>query len=146
MRYFAGAEGVSEVTAVTADYIDLRITQRTAGTSAVQFIPPDGAYFSAGPGEDWQLALELAVIEGVSGSDVTMQLRGTERGESGSSIRAISFVSPVELTPDLRRHAGTSTIQSADAEFINPDFRIRSTGSWEATFRIGLPEFGILPR
>jgi hypothetical protein len=145
ISFYGAAEGTAEVVAVTDDHIDLRITQTSdGGAPALQFTPADSDYFPAEPGQTFRLSLELALIGGDLAGNGSPQMRGPERNEAGSSLGAVSFLNAVDLSSDLTRISGTATVDHPDARFINPDFRIASSGPWEATFRIGAPEFGVL--
>lgn len=145
LNFVGGAEGTAEVVAVTDAYIDLRIDQSANGGAPVlQFTPPDSDFFPAEPGQTFQLSMNLALINGGLDGNGTPQLRGPVRAETGSALRAVAFQSVVELSSEVVRFGGSATVEHPEARFINPDFRIASSGPWEATFRIGAPEFGVL--
>lgn len=145
LGFWGEAEGIAEVVAVTEEYVDLRITQTgEGGAVSLQFRSPDGTYFPAEAGQEFWFSVDLALIDGALGTNDIPRLGGTERSETGSTLRSVAFESVVDLSLDLAGFGGTATVEDAEVRFINPDFRIISLGSWEAMFRIGVPEFSVL--
>jgi len=75
------------------------------------------------------------------GSDYgTPELSGTQRDSGGSPLASLDFLDSVPITGTLARYGGTASITEPMATQMSPDFRVISTGAWDATFRISLPQ------
>lgn len=137
-----GAAGSVEVVTVGADYIDLHIIQTADspnGAALIRPVPPGGS-IPVAQGENWTFSIGLALIDGSLGGNGTVQLRGSERNASLSVIASPTFLNPVPVTATLARYGGAAVIADADTVVLTPDFRVASTGPWDATFRLSLPQ------
>ncbi|MCC5961315.1 MAG: hypothetical protein JJU08_18455 [Rhodobacteraceae bacterium] len=140
ISFAGGAAGTAEIIGIGGEYIDLRVVQ-TGSTGAPLLRPVTvGASIPTSQGDDWAFSISLAMIAGDLAGNGTPQLRGTERTDAGGFLASPSFLQPVPITSTLTRFGGTASIAHADTKKITPDFRVQSTGAWDATFRISLPQ------
>lgn len=139
LSFPGGADGVAEITAVTAEHLDIEITQTgTSGAPVLAFQTPEG-FIETRTGDIWRFSLELALISGDLGDAAEPRLRGSERGEESRFLRTFVYQDDLDLGPQLRVFSGEAAIEHPEAGLMNPDFRIESSGPWTAEFRIARP-------
>ena len=137
LSFAGGAEGTAEVIATTADYLDIEITQTASSGAPILQFTDDGNWIDTQAGDSWTFSAELALISGSFDDNGAALIDGTERDEGGRSLGRINFTDDISLDDTLRVFSGQAVISDAEAVQMNPDFRIRSSGPWQAQFRIG---------
>lgn len=142
-----GADATLTVLDVTDDWVDVQIDQ--AGDSGIVFVQfaRSGSFVETRPGQAWLLSVDLAVIEQDNTGNWQANLQGSQwaANDANRSLGAFVFAGDLPLGPELATFSGVAVTNSPEAELVNPDLRLVSSGPWMATFRIGVPSFTHAP-
>lgn len=127
------AERKAEIVAATADYLDVEITQTAStGASILQFTDA-GNWMDTHVGDSWTFSAELALISGSFNENGAASMSGTDRDELGR----IHLTDDISIDDTLRAFFGKTIISDPEAAQMNAGFRVQSSGSSQAKFRIG---------
>lgn len=136
--FVSGGAATIEVVGIGLDYVDIAVDFTASSGDVVFRIPGTAALVPAAQNQDWYFSLGVALLSGsINGAPA---LRGTQRDIGGSSVGALTFNTSISLTGDVQRFGGTAQITAATAARMNADFRVASTGTWNATFRLSRPQ------
>lgn len=131
-----GSAGVSAITAITDEYIDVEVTQ--TGTSGSVLFVFNSTSLAAVKDDERAFSLGLALLGGsVAGS---IQLRASIRDGADMAVTSEAFGANLSLTETVQQFDRAHTITTASAVQARYDLRINNSAAWTATFRISRPQ------
>lgn len=135
-NHASGSAGAFEVVAVGDNHVDVQITQ--TGTTGLAIIGFNATSLATVAGDVRAFGLDLAIIAG--SIDGTVEMRASIRDGADSGISSETFGDALVPTGTLQRFERTRTINTVGAVQARYDVRFLNTGTWTATFRLGLPQ------